>query len=117
MPVDVSFINADLKRRMGGYGRGARMKIESDQIEIFAGVRHGYTLGSPIAFIVHNRDWVNWSDIMSVEPNPEAAEKRKVTRPRPGHADLVGGLKYQFDCQRKSIGCTPRWDQAHDSSA
>ena len=103
VPVDVSFINADLKRRMGGYGRGARMKIESDQIEIFAGVRHGYTLGSPIAFIVHNRDWVNWSDIMSVEPNPEAAEKRKVTRPRPGHADLVGGLKYQFDDMRNIL--------------
>ena len=103
VPVDVSFINADLKRRMGGYGRGARMKIESDQIEIFAGVRHGYTLGAPIAFIVHNRDWVNWSDIMSVEPNPEAAEKRKVTRPRPGHADLVGGLKYQFDDMRNIL--------------
>ncbi|MDA2925877.1 chorismate synthase [Acidobacteria bacterium AH-259-G07] len=103
VPVDVSFINAELKRRMSGYGRGARMKIESDQIDIFAGVRHGYTLGSPIGFIIHNRDWVNWSDIMSSEPNPEAAEKRRVTRPRPGHADLVGGLKYQFDDMRNVL--------------
>ena len=103
IPVDVSFINSDLKRRMGGYGRGARMKIESDQIEIFAGVRHGYSLGSPIAFIINNRDWVNWSDIMAAESNSEAAEKRKVTRPRPGHADLVGGLKYQFDDMRNIL--------------
>ena len=103
VPVDVSFINADLKRRMGGYGRGARMKIESDQIEIFSGVRHGSTLGSPIAFIVHNRDWVNWSEIMSPEPNPEGAEKRRVTRPRPGHADLVGALKYRFDDMRNVL--------------
>jgi chorismate synthase len=100
VPVDVSLINSDLKRRMGGYGRGARMKIESDQIEIFSGVRHGLTLGSPIAFIVHNKDWVNWSEIMSAEPNPEGAEKRWVTRPRPGHADLVGALKYRFDDMR-----------------
>ncbi|MFB3136421.1 MAG: chorismate synthase [Nitrospirales bacterium] len=103
VPVDVSLINSDLKRRMGGYGRGARMKIESDQIEIFSGVRHGSTLGSPIAFIVHNKDWVNWSEIMSAEPNPEGAEKRLVTRPRPGHADLVGALKYGFDDMRNVL--------------
>ena len=103
VPVDVSLINSDLKRRMGGYGRGARMKIESDQIEIFSGVRHGSTLGSPIAFIVHNKDWVNWSEIMSAEPNPEGAEKRLVTRPRPGHADLVGALKYRFDDMRNVL--------------
>lgn len=103
VPVDVSLINSDLKRRMGGYGRGARMKIESDQIEIFSGVRHGSTLGSPIAFIVHNKDWVNWSDVMSAEPNPEGAEKRRVTRPRPGHADLVGALKYRFDDMRNVL--------------
>ena len=103
VPVDVSLINSDLKRRMGGYGRGARMKIESDQIEIFSGVRRGSTLGSPIAFIVHNKDWVNWSEIMSAEPNPEGAEKRWVTRPRPGHADLVGALKYRFDDMRNVL--------------
>jgi chorismate synthase len=103
VPVDVSLIDSDLKRRMGGYGRGARMKIESDQIEIFSGVRHGSTLGSPIAFLVHNKDWVNWSEIMSPEPNPEGAEKRQVTRPRPGHADLVGALKYRFDDMRNVL--------------
>ena len=103
VPVDVSLIDSDLKRRMGGYGRGARMKIESDQIEIFSGVRRGSTLGSPIAFIVHNKDWVNWSEIMSAEPNPEGAEKRWVTRPRPGHADLVGALKYRFDDMRNVL--------------
>ena len=103
VPVDVSFINGELKRRMGGYGRGARMKIESDEIDLFAGVRHGYTLGSPISFIVHNRDWVNWSDVMSTQSNPQAAGKRKVTRARPGHADLTGALKYQFDDMRNVL--------------
>ena len=103
VPVDISFINSDLKRRMGGYGRGARMKIESDQIEIYSGVRHGYTLGSPIAFLVQNRDWVNWSDIMSPEPNPKGAKERRVTRPRPGHADLVGALKYQLEDMRNVL--------------
>ena len=103
VPVDVPFINGELRRRMGGYGRGARMKIEADQIEILAGVRHGYTLGSPITFIVHNRDWVNWTEVMSSQPNPEGAQKRKVTRPRPGHADLVGALKYQFDDMRNVL--------------
>ena len=101
--VDVSFINTELKRRMGGYGRGARMKIESDQIEILAGVRHGYTLGSPIAFVIRNRDWVNWVGTMSPEPDPEGAKKRRVTRPRPGHADLVGALKYQFQDMRNVL--------------
>ena len=103
VPIDVSFINAELKRRMSGYGRGARMKIESDQIDIFAGVRHGYTLGAPIAFMVRNLDWVNWSDVMSPEPNEEGAQKRRVTRPRPGHADLAGGLKYQFRDMRNVL--------------
>ncbi len=103
VPVDLDFINQEMKRRMGGYGRGARMKIESDQVDVFAGVRHGYTLGSPIAFAVHNKDWVNWSDVMSVESNPAGARKRKVTRPRPGHADLVGALKYQFNDMRNVL--------------
>lgn len=103
VPVDVDFINADLRRRMSGYGRGLRMKIESDQVDIFAGVRNGETLGSPIAFIIHNRDWVNWTEVMSVEPNPEGVRKRQVTRPRPGHADLVGALKYQFRDMRNVL--------------
>ena len=103
VPVDVQFINTELKRRMKGYGRGARMKIESDEIDILAGVRHGYTLGSPIAFTVHNRDWVNWTDVMSSAPNQEGSLKRRVTRPRPGHADLVGALKYQFKDMRNVL--------------
>jgi chorismate synthase len=94
--VDISVINTDLKRRMSGYGRGARMKIESDQVDVISGVRHGYTLGSPIAFAVWNQDWENWTEIMSPEPDQAGSEKRRVTRPRPGHADLPGGLKYQF---------------------
>ena len=103
VPVDVTFINGELKRRMGGYGRGARMKIEADEIEIVAGVRHGYTLGSPITLMIHNRDWVNWTDVMSSRPDPQGAQKRRVTRPRPGHADLVGALKYQFDDMRNVL--------------
>ena len=103
VPVDLEFINTDLRRRMRGYGRGARMKIESDRVDIFAGVRNGETLGSPIAFVIHNRDWVNWTDVMSVEPNPEGVRKRRVTRPRPGHADLVGALKYQFKDMRNVL--------------
>ncbi len=103
VPVDVPFINGELKRRMGGYGRGARMQIESDEIDLFAGVRHGYTLGSPISFIVHNRDWVNWSDVMSPQSNPQDTRKRRVTRARPGHADLVGALKYQFNDMRNVL--------------
>ena len=103
VPVDEGCINSDLKRRMGGYGRGRRMKIESDQIDIYGGVRHGKTLGSPISFLVQNRDWVNWTDIMSPQPNPKGAEKRRVTRARPGHADLAGALKYRFDDMRNVL--------------
>ncbi|MBI4446938.1 MAG: chorismate synthase [Acidobacteria bacterium] len=103
VPVDVGFINSELKRRMGGYGRGGRMKIESDEVELLAGVRHGYTLGSPISFWIRNRDWINWTDIMSAEVEEEGAQRRKVTRPRPGHADLVGGLKYQFTDMRNIL--------------
>ena len=97
LPVSADRINAELKRRMGGYGRGARMKIEADQIEWLAGVRAGETLGSPIAMLVWNRDWENWQDVMAPEadgpPSPEP-RRRQVTRPRPGHADLTGVLKY-----------------------
>jgi chorismate synthase len=95
LPVAAEQINVELKRRMGGYGRGARMKIESDQIEWLAGVRAGETLGSPIAMLVWNRDWEHWRDVMAAEPDAPGAERRRqVTRPRPGHADLVGALKY-----------------------
>jgi len=95
LPVSAERINAELKRRMGGYSRGARMKIESDQIEWLAGVRAGETLGSPIAMLVWNRDWEHWQDVMAPEADAPATERRRqVTRPRPGHADLAGSLKY-----------------------
>ncbi|HVH10903.1 MAG TPA: chorismate synthase [Gemmatimonadales bacterium] len=88
-------IDAELKRRMGGYGRGARMKIEADQIEWLAGVRAGETLGSPIAMLVWNKDWEHWQDVMAPDADAPGAERRRqVTRPRPGHADLAGALKY-----------------------
>ncbi|EMT47382.1 MULTISPECIES: chorismate synthase [Anoxybacillus] len=89
-------INEDLARRQKGYGRGRRMQIEKDEVKILSGVRHGKTLGSPITLVVENRDWKHWTNIMGVEPlNDETEEvKRKVTRPRPGHADLNGAIKY-----------------------
>src|SRR2546422_2211197 len=80
---------------MGGYGRGARMKIEADQIEWLAGVRAGEPLGSPVGMLVWNRDWEHWRDVMGPEPDAPGAERRRqVTRPRPGHADLAGSVKY-----------------------
>src|SRR5205809_6276708 len=98
LPVPTERINAELKRRMGGYGRGARMKIEADQIEWLAGVRAGERLGSPIAMLVWNRDWEHWRDVMAPEadaPGTVGGERRRqVTRPRPGHADLAGSRKY-----------------------
>ena len=93
VPIDAAWVDHDLGRRMQGYGRGARMKIEQDRIEWIAGVRAGETLGSPIAMMIHNRDWANWEDVMSAEGHGEI-RRRRVTRPRPGHADLVGVLKY-----------------------
>src|SRR5204862_3185178 len=95
LPLSAERVNAELKRRMGGYGRGARMKIEADQIEWLAGVRAGETLGSPIAMLVWNRDWEHWQDVMAPEADAGGSERRRqVTRPRPGHADLAGSLKY-----------------------
>src|SRR5213596_2624481 len=95
LPLSAERINVELKRRMGGYGRGARMKIEADQIEWLAGVRAGDTLGSPIAMLVWNRDWEHWQDVMAPEADAPGSERRRqVTRPRPGHADLAGSLKY-----------------------
>jgi len=95
MPVDVNFINNQLRRRQLGYGRGRRMRIEKDRIEITAGVRHGKTLGSPISFFIENKDWDAWRIPMSVGVVPEDAALRSVTRPRPGHVDLAGALKHQ----------------------
>lgn len=97
LPLTAEDINHDLARRQKGYGRGRRMQIEKDQVQIMAGVRHGYTTGAPIALVVENRDWKHWEKIMGADPitEDEAADmKRKVTRPRPGHADLNGAIKY-----------------------
>jgi chorismate synthase len=108
MPVDKSLIDHELWRRQQGYGRGGRMKIESDKVEFVSGVRHGRVLGSPVAMLIENRDFVHWQDIMSPEPlsSAEVAEpivkenagapkvRREVRRPRPGHADLAGGQKF-----------------------
>jgi chorismate synthase len=93
--IDIDFIDFELHRRQLGYGRGSRMKIESDRIEITSGVRHGISLGSPISIIIHNKDWGNWQIPMSVEQAPEGSSIKPLTRPRPGHADLAGSLKYQ----------------------
>jgi len=87
-------IDIDLKRRQSGYGRGARMKIESDHAEILSGVRWGKTIGSPITLSIENKDWKNWIDVMSIERRALSVELEKITRPRPGHADLAGAIKY-----------------------
>ncbi len=95
VPVERERIDADLRRRQGGYGRGGRMQIEQDAAEVLSGVRHGLTLGSPVALLVRNRDHENWKDVMSPEPQPDTArERRRLRYPRPGHADLAGALKY-----------------------
>ena len=95
LPVNIDQVNHELWRRQQGYGRGARMKIEQDRVEILSGVRHGLTLGSPLAVIIENKDWPNWNEVMSAEAREIAPEKsQRVKRPRPGHADLAGGLKY-----------------------
>jgi chorismate synthase len=94
LPITEEAINEDLARRQKGYGRGGRMKIERDRVHISSGVRWGLTLGSPITLTIQNRDWENWKETMSVgTPGPGVAAKR-VTRPRPGHADLAGAMKY-----------------------
>ncbi len=104
LPLTADYINAELKRRQGGYGRGARMKIESDQVEITSGVRHGLTMGGPITLNVTNLDHHKWLEIMSVADVDEKKKGlRKITKPRPGHADLVGGMKYRFDDLRNSL--------------
>ncbi|WP_303974434.1 chorismate synthase [Streptococcus merionis] len=104
LPLTAEDINLELKRRQGGYGRGGRMKIESDQVEITSGVRHGVTMGGPITLNVTNKDHEKWLDIMSVaDIEDKLKTKRKITKPRPGHADLVGGIKYRFSDLRNSL--------------
>src|SRR5215472_5580538 len=96
LPIDLTFINAELRRRQLGYGRGGRQKIEHDRAEIFAGVRHGKTIGAPIALRIENRDWANWEKILPVEPAEDDPGERKLVAPRPGHADLAGSQKFNF---------------------
>jgi chorismate synthase len=96
MAVDVDELNRQLWRRQQGYGRGGRMKIESDRVEILTGVRHGRTLGSPVTLIIENKDHIHWTEVMGAEvPEGEIKNPKEVKRPRPGHADLVGGIKFQ----------------------
>lgn len=92
--ISADDIDKDLRRRQGGYGRGGRMKIETDRAEILSGVRWGKTIGSPIAILIENKDWANWQDVMRAESRGQRAGSRAVTRPRPGHADLAGAIKY-----------------------
>jgi chorismate synthase len=101
IPISFEAVNRELWRRQQGYGRGGRMKIEVDRAEIVAGVRHSHTIGSPVAILIRNRDWLNWNEALPVEDTAGAEDRRKpVTRPRPGHADLAGAIKYDFDDAR-----------------
>jgi chorismate synthase len=99
VPISLDFINRELWRRQQGFGRGGRMKIETDRAEIVAGVRHSHTIGSPIAVIIQNKDWKNWTEALPVEAGADD-KRRPVTRPRPGHADLAGVIKYNFEDAR-----------------
>jgi chorismate synthase len=98
IPVSIAAIDRELWRRQQGFGRGGRMKIETDRAHIVSGVRHSKTIGSPIAIIIENKDWKNWTDVLPVEEN--GGERKAVTRPRPGHADLAGAIKYDFQDAR-----------------
>jgi chorismate synthase len=101
VPISLQAIDRELWRRQQGYGRGGRMKIETDRAHIVSGVRHSQTIGSPIAVLLENKDWKNWTDALPVEDTEGAAERAKpVTRPRPGHADLAGAIKYNFQDAR-----------------
>ena len=100
LSIDDKYVNFQLSRRQKGYGRGGRMKIEKDQVEILSGIRNGKTMGSPISLMIKNLDWENWKDIMSIKENKDID---KITLPRPGHADLSGINKYDFDDIRDVI--------------
>ena len=106
LPVDEDYIGVHLARRQKGYGRGGRMLIEQDRAHIISGVRHGMTLGSPIGMTVENKDWANWEEAMSVRPldgPPESPRTQRITRLRPGHADLPGAMKYGFEDVRNVL--------------
>lgn len=101
--IDLDFINEELKRRQGGWGRGERMKIETDVVEIKSGVRFGKTTGAPICLEIKNRDYENWQQIMSIEKNEQFCEERIFTKPRPGHADFAGAIKYDVNDLRNIL--------------
>ncbi len=101
LPLTEEYLERDLRRRQGGYGRSKRQQIEQDHAEIIAGVRHGLTLGSPLALFIRNRDWENWGEVMQAEPFE--GDVKRVTRLRPGHADLAGAMKYGFDDVRNVL--------------
>src|SRR5256884_7233050 len=103
LPVDMKFINHELRRRQLGYGRGGRQKIEKDTAEIFAGVRHGKTIGAPIALRIENRDWANWEKTLPVEEGEEDADARKLVAPRPGHAALAGSPEFDYHNARNIL--------------
>ena len=104
IPIDTTIIDDELKRRQKGYGRGSRMAIENDSIELISGIRKGLTTGSPISFIIRNKDWENWQDLMNVFPDPDKGkDEEKLLAPRPGHADLTGFIKYRLNTIRDVI--------------
>jgi chorismate synthase len=104
LPLSKKEIDVELQRRQKGYGRGRRMQIEKDQVQFLAGVRNGETTGAPIALVVENKDWTHWEKIMGAEPlEEEDMQKRRVARPRPGHADLNGAIKYQHRDMRNIL--------------
>jgi len=100
LPVDLEQVNHELHRRQQGFGRGGRMRIEQDAVEVLSGIRSGKTLGSPVGFVLRNKDWHNWQEVMSAT---QAVAGREITRPRPGHADLAGALKYHFSDMRNVL--------------
>jgi len=111
LPLTAEDINRELARRQRGFGRGGRMRIEHDRVELLAGVRHGRTLGGPVGLVLYNRDWENWRTVMNPDPpattaagtRPAEARTQQLTRPRPGHADLAGGLKYRHLADLRNV--------------
>ena len=106
LAISEDYIGVHLSRRQKGYGRGGRMQIEQDRAKIISGVRHGHTLGSPIGMTLENKDWANWEEAMAVDPLDGPAQSprtRRITRIRPGHADLPGAMKYGFDDVRNVL--------------
>ncbi len=110
LAVDMEALSSDLRRRQGGYGRGGRMQIETDSVELLSGVRHGLTLGSPVTLQIRNRDFENWRDVMSPAPQPAEARKRRALKhPRPGHADLAFSAHVQTRYRRRTRRPSRTW--------